>query len=178
MRTFELIAPCHFGLESVLKREIQDLGYDVTFVEDGKVTFLADAEGIARANVFLRTAERVLIKVGKFKAETYDEEVFFGWKFIQYEFFTQWAKIKEYANNKGISIVGDIPIYVSPDSADLWANPELFAVDPETYVPDRVAGCPPDAFSPDGQLWGNPLYDWDYRLFSAKTQQKLHCDFL
>ena len=73
MRTFELIAPCHFGLESVLKREIQDLGYDVTLVEDGKVTFVADAEGIARANVFLRTAERVLVKVGKFKAETFDE---------------------------------------------------------------------------------------------------------
>ena len=73
MKTYELIAPCHFGLESVLKREIQDLGYDVTQVEDGKVTFVADADGIARANVFLRTAERVLIKVGKFKAETFDE---------------------------------------------------------------------------------------------------------
>ena len=73
MKTYEVIAPCHFGLESVLKREIQDLGYDVTLVEDGKVTFVADAEGIARANVFLRTAERVLIKVGKFKAETFDE---------------------------------------------------------------------------------------------------------
>ena len=66
MKTYELIAPCHFGLEAVLKREIQDLGYDVTLVEDGRVTFLADAEGIARANVFLRTAERVLLKVGKF----------------------------------------------------------------------------------------------------------------
>lgn len=73
MKIYELIAPCHFGLESVLKREILDLGYDVTLVEDGKVTFLADADGIARANVFLRTAERVLLKVGKFKAETFDE---------------------------------------------------------------------------------------------------------
>ena len=73
MKTYELIAPCHFGLEAVLKREIQDLGYDVTLVEDGKVTFVADAEGITRANVFLRTAERVLLKVGKFKAETFDE---------------------------------------------------------------------------------------------------------
>ena len=73
MKTYELIAPCHFGLEAVLKREIQDLGYDVTLVEDGRVTFLADAEGITRANVFLRTAERVLLKVGKFKAETFDE---------------------------------------------------------------------------------------------------------
>ena len=73
MKTYELIAPCHFGLESVLKREILDLGYDVSLVEDGKVTFVADAEGITRANVFLRTAERVLLKVGKFKAETFDE---------------------------------------------------------------------------------------------------------
>lgn len=73
MKTFELIAPCHFGLEAVLKREIQDLGYDVTLVEDGRITFLADAEGITRANIFLRTAERVLVKVGKFKAETFEE---------------------------------------------------------------------------------------------------------
>ena len=73
MEIYELIAPCHFGLEAVLKREIQDLGYDVTLVEDGKVCFLADAEGICRANIFLRTAERVLLKVGKFRAVTFDE---------------------------------------------------------------------------------------------------------
>lgn len=73
MKQYELIAPCHFGLEAVLKREIIDLGYDVTLVEDGKVTFLADAEGITRANMFLRTAERVLLKIGRFHAETFDE---------------------------------------------------------------------------------------------------------
>ena len=73
MEMFELIAPCHFGLEAVLKREIQDLGYEITLVEDGKVSFLADAAGICRANIFLRTAERVLLKVGKFKAVTFDE---------------------------------------------------------------------------------------------------------
>ena len=69
MKRMELIVPCHFGMEAVLKRDIQDLGYDVTAVEDGRVTFIADADGITRANVFLRTAERVLLKVGKFKAE-------------------------------------------------------------------------------------------------------------
>ena len=68
--TYELIAPCHFGLESVLKREIYDLGYDISKVEDGKVTFIGDADAIARANIFLRTAERVLLKVGEFKATT------------------------------------------------------------------------------------------------------------
>lgn len=73
METFELIAPCHFGLEAVLKREIQDLGYEVSLVEDGKVTFTGDAQAICDANVFLRTAERILLKVGKFRAETFDE---------------------------------------------------------------------------------------------------------
>lgn len=73
MDRYELIAPCHFGMEAVLKREIYDLGYDITSVEDGKVTFIGDAEAICRANIFLRTTERVLLKVGKFKAETFDE---------------------------------------------------------------------------------------------------------
>ena len=73
MKRIELIAPCHFGLEAVLKREIIDLGYDVSSVEDGRVTFWGDAEAICRANVFLRTAERVLLKVGSFQAVTYDE---------------------------------------------------------------------------------------------------------
>ena len=73
MEVFELIAPCHFGLEAVLKREIQDLGYEVSLVEDGKVTFQGDAQAICEANIFLRTAERVLLKVGKFRAETFDE---------------------------------------------------------------------------------------------------------
>ena len=73
MKRIELIAPCHFGLEAVLKREIIDLGYDVSAVEDGRVSFWGDAEAICRANVFLRTAERVLLKVGSFKALTYDE---------------------------------------------------------------------------------------------------------
>ena len=73
MERFELIAPCHFGLEAVLKKEITDLGYEITLVEDGRVTFEGDAEAIARANVFLRTAERVLLKAGSFTAVTFDE---------------------------------------------------------------------------------------------------------
>ncbi len=81
-------------------------------------------------------------------------------KATQYFFFKQWKKLKEYANENGIKIIGDIPIYVSPDSADLWANPDQFLLD-ENSEPTEVAGCPPDAFSDDGQLWGNPLYNWD-----------------
>ena len=73
MEIFKLVAPCHFGLEAVLKREITDLGYEITQVEDGRVTFEGDAEAICRANVGLRTAERVLMQVGRFKAETFDE---------------------------------------------------------------------------------------------------------
>ena len=73
MKTFELIAPCHFGLEAVLKKEVYDLGYEITQVEDGKVTFQGDAEAICRGNIFLRTTERVLLKVGKFHAETFEE---------------------------------------------------------------------------------------------------------
>ena len=73
MKRVELIAPCHFGLESVLKREIIDLGYEISKVEDGRVTFIGDAEAICRANVFLRTAERILLKVGEFEARTFDD---------------------------------------------------------------------------------------------------------
>lgn len=84
MKTYELIAPCHFGLEAVLKREIYDLGYDITKVEDGRVTFIGDEEAICRANVFLRTAERILLKAGQFHAETFDE-LFEGIKAISWE---------------------------------------------------------------------------------------------
>ena len=73
MEIYELIAPCHFGLESVMKREILDLGYEISSVEDGKVTFLGDAEAIAYANIFLRTTERILLKVGQFRAESFEE---------------------------------------------------------------------------------------------------------
>ncbi len=80
-------------------------------------------------------------------------------KFCQFKFYGQWFALKNYANEKGIKIIGDIPIYVAADSADLWADPTQFQVDPLLY-PERVAGCPPDAFCDEGQLWGNPLYDW------------------
>ncbi|MBS6217222.1 MAG: 4-alpha-glucanotransferase [Clostridiales bacterium] len=81
--------------------------------------------------------------------------------FLQFLFFRQWDALKRYANERGISIIGDLPIYVSPDSAEVWANPSLFQLD-EDFHPTAVAGVPPDAFSDEGQHWGNPLYDWDY----------------
>ncbi len=96
----------------------------------------------------------------KWETDKADTDTLFMWKFIQFEFFAQWKEIKAYANEKGVKIIGDIPIYVSLDSADVWSNREQFLLDNENN-PVKVAGVPPDYFSEEGQLWGNPLYDWD-----------------
>ena len=101
-------------------------------------------------------------------------------KFMQYEFATQWGALKAYANEKGIEIIGDIPIYVAFDSADAWMNPELFEFD-EDMNPIEVAGCPPDGFTADGQLWGNPIYDWEYHKkqnFAWWIRRIKHCEVL
>ena len=82
-------------------------------------------------------------------------------KYLQYRFFTDWYDIKNYANSQGIKLIGDIPIYVSRDSVDVWSDKNLFLID-DNLSPTFVAGCPPDSFSKTGQLWGNPLYDWEY----------------
>lgn len=90
--------------------------------------------------------------------EKLEEEIHFH-KWLQFEVYRQWKKVKDYANQNGIQIVGDIPIYVASDSADAWSVPEMFQFDPD-IKPVKVAGVPPDYFSATGQLWGNPLYDW------------------
>ncbi|MCR5627081.1 MAG: 4-alpha-glucanotransferase [Lachnospiraceae bacterium] len=82
-------------------------------------------------------------------------------KFVQFKFIEQYYKVKKYANENGVKIIGDIPIYVSPDSSDLWTHPELFQTKPDGEL-KSVAGCPPDAFAATGQLWGNPVYNWPY----------------
>ena len=97
--------------------------------------------------------------LARFRA-AHEEEIGF-WKFLQYKFGTQWKAVKDYANAKGVKILGDIPIYVSADSVDAWVGGPLFELDGEGRFA-RVAGCPPDYFSADGQLWGNPLYNWPY----------------
>ncbi len=96
--------------------------------------------------------------IAQFREKSENEVEFY--KFLQFKFFEQWGKLKKYANQKGILIIGDIPIYASADSADAWANPQLFKLS-ENGIPKEVAGCPPDGFSPKGQLWGNPVYDWE-----------------
>ena len=93
----------------------------------------------------------------------YRRELYFEveyYKYLQFKFDQQWRALKAYANEKGIRIIGDIPIYVALDSADAWANPQMFQLD-EDNIPTAVAGVPPDGFSPTGQLWGNPLYRWE-----------------
>ncbi|MBN1486389.1 MAG: 4-alpha-glucanotransferase [Anaerolineae bacterium] len=109
--------------------------------------------------------------------ERLDENIF-AHRYLQYQFFRQWDELKKYANDKGVQIVGDIPIFVAYDSADVWAHPELFHLD-DDYLPTIVAGVPPDYFSPTGQLWGNPLYCWDkmaegnYEWWIARLSQCL-----
>ena len=95
------------------------------------------------------------------KREQLEDKIEFQ-RFVQFIFFDQWLKLKQYANMRNILIIGDIPIYVAHNSADIWANPENFALDPETYEVAWMAGVPPDYFSATGQLWGNPVYNWEY----------------
>ena len=96
----------------------------------------------------------------KWTKKTPGKDTLHAWRFIEYMAITQWLEIKKYANSKGIKIIGDVPIYVALDSSDVWANPEEFLLDNDKN-PSSVAGVPPDYFSEDGQLWGNPLYDWE-----------------
>ncbi len=104
------------------------------------------------------------------------DDAIFAQRYFQYQFFRQWKALKQYANEKDIQIMGDIPIFVAYDSVDVWANPELYMLD-EDLLPTHVAGVPPDYFSPTGQLWGNPLYRWelmegnDYAWWIARIKQ-------
>ncbi|PIE98981.1 MAG: 4-alpha-glucanotransferase [Treponema sp.] len=102
---------------------------------------------------------RDTVETEKFKIKHFSEIEFH--KFVQWLFLKQWFALKEYANSKGVRIIGDLPIYSAHDSADCWVQPECFLFD-ENRMPTFVGGCPPDYFSADGQLWGNPLYNWRY----------------
>ena len=109
--------------------------------------------------------------------DAYDEKVLFQWKFIQYEVFTQWFEIKDYANKKSVKIIGDIPMYVAFDSSDVWSNPSQFQLDKDKN-PTGVAGVPPDYFSEDGQLWGNPLYNWKLMKNDGYSWWKERMEFM
>lgn len=124
-------------------------------------------------------AEDIKLRWG-FALDYYREKYYFEiefYKYLQFKFLEQWKKLKSYANKKGIRIIGDLPIYVAFDSADAWGNPQLFQFDGEN-TPIAVAGCPPDAFSETGQLWGNPLYRWDYHRntgYDWWVKRMAHC---
>lgn len=111
-----------------------------------------------------------------FKIENIEEINF--QKFLQYKFFQQWKSLKDYTNAKGIKVIGDLPIYVAEDSSDVWTKPQLFQLK-EDLKPKFVGGCPPDGFSDDGQLWGNPVYDWennekeDYKFWVSRIKKNL-----
>ena len=115
-----------------------------------------DGQAWSKWDKDLRLRKKEAMEAAK---EQYAEEIRF-YKMLQYLFYKQWNELKAYANEEGIEIIGDVPIYVAGDSADVWANPDQFYLD-ENLEPIEVAGCPPDAFSDDGQLWGNPLFRWD-----------------
>ena len=113
--------------------------------------------------------------LARYNRELKDEVEFH--QYLQYLFYVQWRRLKRYANEKGVRIIGDIPIYVAFDSSDTWANPKLFQLDKDN-LPTAVAGCPPDGFSATGQLWGNPLYDWEYHKstdYAWWMQRMIHC---
>ncbi len=143
--------------------DVHDAGF-VSFVErrrfDGYALFMAVKEKFGGVSFDLwpnkyKYAQKSALQ--KFKRENEKEYLF--WQFLQYEFTKQWKALKEYANGKGVSIIGDIPLYVAYDSADVWLNPKLFKLNADRSL-KKVAGVPPDYFSETGQLWGNPVYNW------------------
>ena len=173
MKTMEVIAPCHFGLEAVLKREIYDLGYEITRVEDGRVTFLGDAEAICRGNIFLRTAERILIQVGRFPARSF-EELFSGIKALPWE---------EYLPENGKFWVTK----ASSVKSKLYSIPDIQSIAKKAMVERMKETYQREWFSEDGAAFpvrlfltkdevtvaldttGQPLHKRGYRTWTSKA---------
>ena len=143
-----LVADDEPDIRSVLALYLENAGYEVLEAADGGAALEGWEEDIRLAEPAAKAAW----------AEKLAEDVAF-YEYIQYEFMREWKALRTYASDQGIKIIGDIPIYVSADSADFWAHRELFMLDERGRI-RLVAGVPPDGFSADGQLWGNPLYDW------------------
>ena len=156
---FRLLRLAYSRIDSVIKKKVSDFANKEEWLEDYAL-FMALKDAHDGASFFtwedeLRLRDAAAIAKAK---EDYADEIGF-YQYLQYEFFRQWKELKKYANKQDIKIIGDIPIYIAEDSADVWCNPKLFQMD-ENGRPTAVAGCPPDAFSELGQMWGNPLYDW------------------
>lgn len=172
-KVYELIAPCHFGLESVLKKEILDLGYEISKVEDGKVTFIGDAEAICRANIFLRTTERILLKVGSFRAVTF-EELFQGTKALPWEEFIPqdgkfWVKKAGSIKSKLFS-PSDIQSIMKKAMVDRMKHAYGVSVIPETGVsyPVRVS-LYKDEVTVALDTTGESLHKRGYRKMTSKA---------
>lgn len=148
-------------LEEVQNEDFEKFMYENSFWLDDYAFFMA-LKDLNHQKPFYEFEEKIRLRESNYLDEM-AEKLHFEikiWKYIQFIFFKQWFKLKKYANDSGIEIIGDMPLYVSKDSVDLWANPEVFLLD-ENKNPSKVAGVPPDYFSQTGQLWGNPVYDWD-----------------
>ena len=155
-------------LRKAVKRLLEELPVDYDqFLEENACWLpdyalfmtLKDAQGGASWQIWpepLRSREAAALEKARLE---YQEDILF-WQGVQYLFYRQWRELKRYANDAGVSIIGDLPIYVALDSADVWANPGQFQLDGELR-PTEISGVPPDYFCADGQLWGNPLYDWE-----------------
>ncbi|MCI5621001.1 MAG: 4-alpha-glucanotransferase [Lachnospiraceae bacterium] len=158
---FPLLRKAHARFKENLPEDFDSFCQEKAAWLDDYALFMAlkdahDGKAWAEWEPELKKREKNAIDRAK---STYAESIEF-YKMLQYLFFKQWNSLKDYTNEKGIQIIGDVPIYVAYDSADVWANPEQFYLD-ENLDPIDVSGCPPDAFSEDGQLWGNPLFRWD-----------------
>ena len=156
---FRLLRLAYSRIDDKTKAEVKAFAKEETWLEDYAL-FMAlkdahDGKSFQEWEDELRLRDKAALEKA---AKTYADDVAF-YEYLQYEFFRQWKKLRAYANKEGIQIIGDIPIYIAADSADVWCNPSLFQIDKDGR-PKAVAGCPPDAFSETGQMWGNPLYDW------------------
>ncbi len=161
-RLYEVRYPILRKAFSRFQKEDKDF---VQFVNEGK--FTAYAEYMTVKKKFQNQPFYLWDEPFKYRDERTvkayaqeNEDEFLFWQWLQFTFFTQWNNLKDYAKNKGISFIGDIPLYVAYDSADVWSKPYLFKLDDDLKMTE-VAGVPPDYFSATGQLWGNPLYDWE-----------------
>ncbi len=128
------------------------------FLDDYSLFMALKVKNNYRSFIDWDEGERIYAEA-KANAKEYEAEAGF-WKWIQFEFSAEWSALRSYVNDLGIDIIGDIPIYVAYDSVEVWSHPELFALDGDMY-PRLVAGCPPDAYAEEGQLWGNPIYEWE-----------------
>lgn len=160
-RLMPLLRLCYQSSRERLAREVEDFCREQSFWLEDYALFLALRERFEERSFLTWPRELLFREEEAMEAARRDcrEEMDF-WCFVQYIFFSQWRRLRAYANQRGVQIFGDVPIYVDVESVDVWAHPSLFQLD-GNRAPTMVAGVPPDGFSAEGQLWGNPLYDWE-----------------